>query len=69
MFGGTNLGNMVHDSNDKWRYIDSAFIVLGRVYILMIIITIIITIISFIILRQNANTKATPCPCQAKSQM
>lgn len=67
MFGGTNLGNIIDDSNDKWKYIDAAFIVFGRVYILMFIITIIIIVISVIILRQRFNTKSTHCPCQAKT--
>lgn len=62
MFGGTNLKIMTENTGDKWRYVDSAFIVLGRIYIIMLVISILTSVVVFIIAKDKK--KPTRCPCE-----
>lgn len=61
MFGGYKLENMASDETDKWRYIDYAFTLLGRIYIIVIIISVITTVVMIIL---NKNKKTHKCPCE-----
>lgn len=64
MFGGINLGSMIDDKYDKWRYIDSIFMILGRIYIILIIVSVIVLIYRYI--NHKNKTKQYTCPCMKK---
>lgn len=64
MFGGINLGTMVDNKYDKWRYIDSIFMILGRIYIILLIVCIVVMIYKF--MTHKNKTKQYTCPCMKK---